>query len=65
MKDPKRIPAILDKISKIWSNHPDLRLGQLICNAGKYSSCKTDLFYIEDAELVEGLVNLNDEFSDF
>ena len=30
MRDPKRIDEMLEAISEVWKEHPDLRLGQLI-----------------------------------
>lgn len=30
MRDPERIPRILAKFEKIWKQHPDLRIGQMI-----------------------------------
>ena len=30
MRDPKRIPEMLEAIRDVWEAHPDLRLGQLI-----------------------------------
>jgi uncharacterized protein YihD (DUF1040 family) len=51
MRDLKRIPEILDGIKKIWEEHPDLRLGQLISNMSDRSPWP--LFYIEDDELIE------------
>jgi uncharacterized protein YihD (DUF1040 family) len=52
MRDPNRIHEILRVMSKVWYNHPDLRLGQLILNA-----CATDsgLYYMEDEDLLKGL----------
>ena len=32
MRDPKRIPKILDRLRIVWEKYPDLRLGQLIEN---------------------------------
>lgn len=58
MRDPKRIPIILKKIEKYWVKYPDLRLGQIITNLNTLLSentHETDLFYLEDARLVEGL----------
>ena len=48
MRDPKRIPEVLEAIRKAWEASPDLRLGQLIMNLAG-----TDLmaFYIEDGAL--------------
>lgn len=58
MRDPKRIPYVLADIQRIWEDHPDLRLGQLL-----YAACYTfpsgpDLFNIEDDELVRKLVGI-------
>lgn len=33
MRDPARIDYILKQIKKIWTEYPDLRLGQLLINA--------------------------------
>lgn len=50
MRDPNRIPGILSLLSNIWHENPDLRLGQLICNAVKEGK---DPYYIEDEELIK------------
>ena len=58
MREPKRIPIILKEIEKYWVKYPDLRLGQIITNLNTLLSentHETDLFYLEDARLVEGL----------
>ena len=47
-RDPKRISGILSEIEKIWSQYPDMRLGQLLVNF----SGRKDLFSIEDEELL-------------
>jgi len=60
MRNPKRIPKILDKIQKLWEEKPDMRLGQLLENVfpnrptmdPKYSR---SMYNIEDEELVETL----------
>lgn len=52
MRDAKRIDKVLDTIKKVWEKHPDLRLGQLICNVFENPS----LYYIEDEKLAECLV---------
>lgn len=51
MRDPKRIPEILNELKKTWARFPDLRLGQLIDNIVSRSPCP--LFYIEDEDLIE------------
>lgn len=53
MRDPKRIDEILKLISKIWHKNPDQRLCQLIGNCFG----KGDLYYQEDDELQEELIN--------
>ena len=64
MRDPKRIPDILDKLSALWEKYPDLRLGQLIANAHNCSpSRQCDIFYLEDDLLVEGLDELSKDTS--
>ncbi len=56
MRDPKRIPQILNRIEKIWEQNPDLRFGQLIMNA-----INPDYLYeIEDEILISILEKLYD-----
>lgn len=43
---------MIERLMKCWLEQPELRLGQLLCNAG-YSSGIDDLFYIEDENLIE------------
>lgn len=52
MRDSERIPAILDRLGDLWSQMPDLRLGQLLYNLD-YNS--TALYFIEDEELIAAL----------
>ena len=49
MRDPKRIPKILNQLKSLWSSYPDLRLGQLILNVVK----DPVLYYLEDEELIK------------
>lgn len=49
MRDPDRIPIILDKLRNLWQKYPDLRLGQLIT---MFFGNK-DIFYIEDDKVLE------------
>lgn len=32
MRDPKRIPRILETLRRYWTKYPDLRLGQIVGN---------------------------------
>ena len=54
MRNPDRIPKILNEIEKIWQQYPDLRLGQLILNLEH----RLPLYQIEDEELVAALKSL-------
>jgi len=47
-RDPDRISKVLQLIHKIWVQHPELRLCQLIGNCFPAS----DLYYVEDDVLV-------------
>ena len=47
MRDPKRIKKLLKLIEKIWTENPDLRLCQLLCNCVPLK----DPYYIEDFDL--------------
>ena len=51
MRDPKRIPDVLNQLKALWSSYPDLRLGQLILNIIRDPL----LYYIEDDELIKTL----------
>lgn len=58
MRDPKRIPEILNELKGVWSSFPDLRLGQLIINAaGMWDMSAMDaerkLYYMEDEQLIK------------
>ena len=47
MRDPKRIPRIIKKLEKVWKNHPDWRLGQLVSNL--LGAGIQDVFHPEDS----------------
>jgi uncharacterized protein YihD (DUF1040 family) len=51
MRDPARIDRLLDALRRYWMQHPDLRLGQIVCNA----SGEVDPFYLEDEVLIDVL----------
>lgn len=56
MRDPERIPVILDTIKEIWEKYPDLRLSQLIINA--YPQLN---YYTEDDLLLKAIQSLYSE----
>ena len=47
VREPSRIPIILEKLRIYWEANPDLRLGQIISNAASMKG--VDPFYIEDS----------------
>lgn len=57
MRDPKRIRPLLDRLERVWEEHPEQRLSQLIANGCLYF----DPYYIEDEQLLK---NLEDVFLD-
>ena len=59
MRNPNRIYEILNLLQRGWEKVPDLRFGQLIENLKRYINTD-DLFYIEDDELVEKIINFFD-----
>ncbi len=44
MRDPNRIPPIIDALEELWVRFPDFRFGQMVSNI--YN--KYDLFNAED-----------------
>jgi uncharacterized protein YihD (DUF1040 family) len=48
MRDPNRIPEVLQEVALYWQKHPDLRLGQLLGNFNV-------TYMTEDEELLERL----------
>jgi|GEM_PF-4602362 len=57
-RDPARIPAVLEVLRDVWSPHPDLRLAQLIVNAAAKARPGTDVFFVEDEDLLIGMRSL-------
>jgi hypothetical protein len=50
MRDPNRIPTVLRELERIWSRHPDWRLGQLISNIASWAD--EDVWDIEEDEMI-------------
>lgn len=55
MRDKNRIPEILKELEKVWLEHPDFRLGQLITIATKPENPHPSTFYIEDDKILDNL----------
>lgn len=54
MRDPNRIPRILDLLEKAWKEVPDWRLGQLVENIARDIGWN-DAYYMEDDDLEKEL----------
>lgn len=54
MRNPNRIPRVLDLLEKEWQKVPDWRLGQLIENIARDLGWN-DAFYISDDDLEKEL----------
>lgn len=55
MREPERIEEMLSVLRAVWEQNPDLRLGQLLVNAVRPEEPCPEVFYVEDASLLEGL----------
>ena len=59
MRDPKRIPKVLDMFQKFWELHPDLRLWQVVSILeDEANKQKKDPFYIEDNKWIDILESM-------
>lgn len=56
MRDPNRIPRVLNLLGKVWAEIPDWRLGQLIENIARDMGWN-DAFYVSDDDLEKELKN--------
>ena len=65
MRDPDRIPRILQVLSAAWMANPDMRLTQLVNNATFIAgNPRQDTFYVEDEVTERGLMELAQGDSD-
>ena len=53
MREPERIERILDKVTTVWRNNPNLRLCQLLSDVAVATGemIDRDPFYVEDNSL--------------
>ena len=57
-RNTDRIPVLLETIRRVWVQEgSDLRLGQLLVNLSVEHGRSNDLFYVEDDELMEWLLD--------
>ena len=51
MRDPNRLPKVLEAVAAIWRLHPDWRLGQLVANIAAWS--EQDVWDVEEDLLMQ------------
>jgi len=61
MRDSARIDHALATLRQVWSESPDLRLGQLLVNAIRPDEPCPEVFYVEDDVLLDRLNVLRDQ----
>ena len=59
MRDPNRIPVMLEELKTLWETHPDWRLGQLIVNLSRAEGFE-DPFFVQDDSLLNTIRTWND-----
>jgi hypothetical protein len=52
MRDPDRIPLVLNTVREYWEKNPDLRLGQLVQNFAMVEGYD-DAYPLEDSKLLD------------
>ena len=51
MRDPVRIDRVLALLREVWTQVPEWRLGQIICNAIEPKEPCSEIFYTQDERL--------------
>ncbi len=64
MRDSNRIDYVLSAVREVWTQYPDMRLGQLIVNAIQPDQPNADIFHTEDFPLVNQLGRLHRQLTD-
>lgn len=54
-RDPERIDRMLAKVRQLWIAYPDLRLGQIVVNAGGFGQPGVRAFHVPDEAMERGL----------
>lgn len=54
---------LLHSLLNVWQKHPQMRLMQLLINALNNSESYPELYYIDDAELIDKLKMFDDKHS--
>ena len=70
MRDPNRIPAILNELSILWKKWPDMRLCQLLTYVEtkiaerEHRDPNGDLYNLDDRLVLEALQEINSRSTD-
>lgn len=59
MRNPGRIDVMLERLRDVWERNPDLRLGQIVCNAGQYG-LTMPIYHVEDEELMTAIESVHE-----
>ena len=62
MRDPKRIPVILEELRKIWMEVPDERFWQFLMNLSGRIGIDRDPWFIQDDEALMQLQALRERW---
>lgn len=54
MRNPDRIPHIIERLQVLWETVPDWRLGQLVCNLARLIG-RMDPFHVEDDKMLNAI----------
>ena len=52
----QQMHEVLYSVGQIWINHPELRLGQLLCLVSLQYNDNGDPFYLPDQELIRKVI---------
>ena len=63
MRDPERISGVLQQVERIWRQHPDWRLGQLLANLADWA--EESVWDIEEETLVAEIERHLTQFDKF
>lgn len=63
MRDPNRIPRVLELLEKAWKEAPDWRLGQLVYNVSECTGWY-DVYCMEDDDFEKGVKELMDRWKE-
>jgi len=60
MRSNKALLEILDQLAEIKEKHPELRFGQILCNA--LDNIDIDLYYLSDETVLKALINIYNSY---